>query len=107
MMASLNLAAVRPLQSSVTRLHCPAYQDFVRDYLNGDKPVVITGALPPGLWHTSKMLSPSISLATNRANAANWSSFTRDAVVRVLWYLKPPTAAYMFAMGKFRLALGR
>jgi hypothetical protein len=44
-MASLNLAAVRPLQSSVTRLHCPTYQDFVQNYLNGYKPVVITGAL--------------------------------------------------------------
>jgi hypothetical protein len=62
--------------------------------------------MPPGLWHTTKMLSPSISIAMNRANAANWSSFTHDAIVRVPWYLKPPTAAYMFTMGKFRQALG-
>ena len=62
--------------------------------------------MPPGLWHTTKMLSPSISLAMNRANAANWPSFTHDAITRVPWYLKPPTATYMFAMGKFRQALG-
>lgn len=40
-MASLKL----PLPSAVTRLHRPAYQDFVENYLHGDKPVVITGAL--------------------------------------------------------------
>jgi len=62
--------------------------------------------MPPGLWHATKMLSPCISPAMNRANAANWSSFTHDAIARVPWYLKPPTAAYMFAMGKFRQALG-
>ncbi len=62
--------------------------------------------MPPGLWHTTKMLSPCISLAMNRANAANWSAFTHDAIARVPWYLKSPTAAYMFAMGKFRQSLG-
>jgi histone arginine demethylase JMJD6 len=46
--------------------------------------------MPPGLWHTTKMVSPSISIAMNRANAANWSSSTHDAVVRVPWYPKPP-----------------
>jgi hypothetical protein len=33
-----------------TRLHCPAYQDFVQNYLNGDNPVVITDALDD--WKT-------------------------------------------------------
>ena len=62
--------------------------------------------MPPGLWHTTKMLSPSISVAMNRANAANWSAFTHDAIVRVPWYLKLPTAAYMYAMGILRATLG-
>jgi hypothetical protein len=62
--------------------------------------------MSPGLWHTTKMLSPSISIALNRANAANWSSFSQDAVKRVPWHLKPPTAAYMYAMRLFRTAFG-
>ena len=44
-MASLNLYTALPVQSSVTRLHRPSYQDFVQNYLKGDAPVVITGAL--------------------------------------------------------------
>jgi len=62
--------------------------------------------MPPGLWHTTKMLSPSISLAMNRANAANWTLFTKDAIHRAPWYLKAPAAVYMFGMGIFRNALG-
>ena len=30
--------------SQVTRLHKPDYLDFVNNHLNGDKPVIITGA---------------------------------------------------------------
>ena len=41
----------------------------------------------------------------NRANAANWSSFTHDAVVRAPWHVK--LHRRLFAMGKFRPALGR
>jgi len=62
--------------------------------------------MSPGLWHTTKMLSPSISIALNRANAANWSNFSRDAITRVPWHLKPGTAVYMFAMRLFRTAYG-
>ena len=42
----------------------------------------------------------------NRANAANWSSFTHDAVVRAPWHVKLPHRR-LFAMGKFRPALAR
>ncbi len=34
--------------------------------------------IPSGWWHTTRMLSPSISLSINTANSSNWRALTRD-----------------------------
>jgi len=34
--------------------------------------------MPSGWWHTARILSPSITVSINSANAANWSDFRKD-----------------------------
>jgi histone arginine demethylase JMJD6 len=34
--------------------------------------------VPAGWWHTARILSPSITVSINGANAANWKNFSRD-----------------------------
>jgi hypothetical protein len=34
--------------------------------------------VPSGWWHTARILSPSITVSINGANAANWKNFSRD-----------------------------
>jgi hypothetical protein len=34
--------------------------------------------VPSGLGHTARILSPSITVSLNRANASNWSNVTHD-----------------------------
>jgi hypothetical protein len=34
--------------------------------------------VPSGWWHTARILSPSITVSINGANAANWKNFRRD-----------------------------
>jgi len=34
--------------------------------------------MPAGWWHTARILSPSITISINSANAANWSDFRKD-----------------------------
>jgi len=34
--------------------------------------------VPAGWWHTARILSPSITVSVNCANAANWKDFARD-----------------------------
>ncbi len=34
--------------------------------------------MPAGWWHTARILSPSITVSINGANAANWSDFRKD-----------------------------
>ena len=36
--------------------------------------------IPSGWWHTTQMLSPSISLSTNIGNSSNWADMRRDLV---------------------------
>jgi len=34
--------------------------------------------VPAGWWHTTRLLSATISVSVNSANAANWRDFRRD-----------------------------
>ena len=54
--------------------------------------------IPGGLWHTARMLSPSISVSVNRANASNWSTLTHDMWNNAPLPLKPLAAAYLTAI---------
>jgi len=57
--------------------------------------------IPGGLWHTAKMLTPSISVSVNRANASNWSKLTEDMYSHAPLHMKPIAAAYLAGMRVF------
>lgn len=62
--------------------------------------------VPGGLWHTARILSPSISVSVNRANASNWSNVTRDICADTRSYLRPVMATYMAGLRIFRTLYG-
>lgn len=62
--------------------------------------------IPGGLWHTAKMLTPSITVSVNRANASNWSHLTHDMYSHAPLPLKPLTAVYLTSMRVFRALYG-
>ncbi len=39
--------------------------------------------VPSGWWHTARIVTPSITVSANTANASNWPSFTRDYTASV------------------------
>ncbi|MGA2845983.1 MAG: cupin-like domain-containing protein [Candidatus Acidiferrales bacterium] len=62
--------------------------------------------VPGGVWHTAKMLSPSISVSVNRANASNWTSLTRDMYRKAPLPMKPVAAVYLTGMRMVRSLRG-
>jgi Cupin-like domain len=62
--------------------------------------------IPGGLWHTAKILTPSISISVNRANASNWSTLTHDMCSKAPLPMKPLAAAYLTGIRAFRTLLG-
>jgi hypothetical protein len=60
--------------------------------------------MPAGWWHTARILSPSITISINGANAANWSDFRKDFCRYHMAgrKLPPPLAnAYFLFVGKW------
>ena len=61
--------------------------------------------VPAGWWHTTRMLSPSITMSVNSANESNWTPFTRDFATNAATkrpYLRPirrAMAAYLSVIG--------
>src|SRR5258705_1111719 len=62
--------------------------------------------IPGGLWHTAKMLTPSISVSVNRANASNWAKLTHDMCRNAPLHMKPIAAAYLTGLRAFRTLTG-
>jgi hypothetical protein len=62
--------------------------------------------IPRGLWHTAKMLTPSISISVNRANASNWATLTHDMWTNAPLPLKPFAAAYLTGIRAFHTLRG-
>lgn len=62
--------------------------------------------IPGGLWHTAKMLTPSISVSVNRANASNWGKLTHDMCAHAPLHMKPFAAVYLTGMRAFRTLAG-
>jgi histone arginine demethylase JMJD6 len=62
--------------------------------------------IPGGLWHTAKMLTPSISVSVNRANASNWATLTRDMWTNAPLHMKPFAAAYLTGIRAFHTLSG-
>jgi histone arginine demethylase JMJD6 len=51
--------------------------------------------VPGGLWHTARMLTPSITISVNRANASNWGRLRADIVNHAPLPAKPLAATYL------------
>jgi len=62
--------------------------------------------IPGGLWHTARMLTPSISISVNRANASNWATLTHDMWTNAPLPLKPLAAAYLTGIRAFHTLRG-
>lgn len=62
--------------------------------------------VPGGVWHTARMLTPSISVSVNRANASNWTSLTRDMCSNAPLPMKPAVALYLSGLRVFRTIYG-
>jgi hypothetical protein len=62
--------------------------------------------IPGGLWHTAKMLTPSISVSVNRANASNWAKLTHDMCTNAPLHMKPLAAVYLTGMRVVRTLAG-
>lgn len=62
--------------------------------------------IPGGVWHTARMLTPSISVSVNRANASNWTSLTRDLCANAPLPMKPAVALYLSGLRVFRTIYG-
>lgn len=54
--------------------------------------------VPPGWWHTTKILTPSITVSASRVNAANWRDFSRDLTSRSSAYKRPLLSAYLASL---------
>jgi histone arginine demethylase JMJD6 len=97
-------------QSLIADLENPDYEKFplfaraqaMRFYLDPGEILFI----PSGWWHTARILSPSITVSVNRANASNWSELTRDMCSRASLPMKPVAAVYLTGMRVFRTIYG-
>lgn len=54
--------------------------------------------VPPGWWHTTRILSPSITVSASRVNAANWCDFSRDLKAKAPSHVRPLVGAYLAAL---------
>lgn len=60
--------------------------------------------MPSGWWHTARILSPSITISINGANAVNWSAFRTDYCRYYMTGRKLPpwfVNAYLLFVGKW------
>src|SRR5579885_258656 len=62
--------------------------------------------IPDGLWHTAKILSPSITVSVNRANAWNWKRLSRDICSKAPIYARPAAMAYFTGLRLVRTLRG-
>jgi hypothetical protein len=76
-----NISAINNVESpDLTRFPLFSQARGVRFTLHPGETLYV----PAGWWHTARILSPSITVSVNGANAANWADFARD-VCRVYW----------------------
>jgi ribosomal protein L16 Arg81 hydroxylase len=55
--------------------------------------------IPSGWWHTTQMLSPSISLSCNVGNATNWADMRHDLVAKSSALNRIKASAYLISKG--------
>jgi histone arginine demethylase JMJD6 len=54
--------------------------------------------VPPGWWHTTRILTPSITVSASRVNASNWRDFSRDLKAKAPAHMRPLVATYLAAV---------
>jgi histone arginine demethylase JMJD6 len=54
--------------------------------------------VPAGWWHTTKILTPSITVSASRVNKSNWCDFSRDLKARAPLHKRPIVAAYLTSL---------
>jgi histone arginine demethylase JMJD6 len=59
--------------------------------------------VPSGWWHTTKMLTPCISISLNVVNSSNWKPLTKWVCDGRKPYLRLPSRIYLSAAGSWRL----
>src|SRR5262249_53152864 len=57
-----------------------------------------TPFVPAGWWHTARILSTSITVSINAANAPNWKPFTRDYCASIASASRFKAAILLFYM---------
>lgn len=63
--------------------------------------------VPAGWWHTTRVLSASITASFNFANSSNWSDLSRACGFLVPFFPRLRFETYLFALRIFRTILGR
>jgi hypothetical protein len=58
--------------------------------------------VPSKWWHTTKMLTPSISISVNVVNQSNWDALTEFVCSKRKPYLKVPSRIYLNMAGAWR-----
>jgi histone arginine demethylase JMJD6 len=51
--------------------------------------------VPAGWWHTTRILTPSITVSASRVNASNWRDFARDLATHVRRRNRPLVSTYL------------
>lgn len=54
--------------------------------------------VPAGWWHTTRILTPSITVSASRVNASNWRDFSRDLKAKAPKHVRPLVAAYLTSL---------
>lgn len=51
--------------------------------------------VPAGWWHTTRILTPSITVSASRVNVSNWRDFSHDLKAKAPKHVRPLVAAYL------------
>ncbi|HEX5423046.1 MAG TPA: cupin-like domain-containing protein [Candidatus Acidoferrales bacterium] len=54
--------------------------------------------VPAGWWHTTRILTPSITVSASRVNASNWRDFSHDLKAKAPKHVRPLLAAYLTSL---------
>jgi len=74
----------------------------IRFHLNPGETLFV----PAGWWHTTKIITPSITLSVARVNESNWKDFSRDLRVGAPAPLRPLVATYLTGLRLMKAITG-
>jgi hypothetical protein len=62
--------------------------------------------VPAGWWHTTRIVTPSITISASRVNGSNWKTFVHDMCVGAPRPLRPVVATYLTGVRVARAVAG-